>query len=207
MEGHEKALPVLDGIPSIPERVWRTLHGNHDRQRQRAILSYPWAGRVLEIGSGRGFVSCLIARAHAPGMLMGLEPVPRYLAQSRELVARNGIDGFMPVVGIGEQLPFKDGAFDWILVSEVLEHVEHPARIMREVARALKPDGSAVLTVPSHGAMPPGTVAGHVQDFSIEEFRSLMHEAGLALHHHRTVAVFEFSLVQRFSDAASMSDT
>ncbi len=196
MSAYDGTFPELIGIPSIPERVWRTLHGRHDRQRQRAILSYPWAGRVLEVGSGRGYVSCLIARTYATICLVGLEPESKYLAQSRELATKNGVDTFVPIAGRGERLPFRDKSFDWVLVSEVLEHIEHPLAVLREVARVLKPDSNAVLSIPSHGAMPPGTVAGHVQDFTIEAFRALIHEAGMTVADHQTVAVFEFYRVQ-----------
>jgi hypothetical protein len=43
--------------------------------------------------------------------------------------------------------------------------------------------------------MPPGTVAGHVQDFTVEEFGRLIEQAKLRLVERRTVAVFEFYLV------------
>jgi len=43
-------------VEGIPDKVWSTLHGPTDRPRVAAILDYPWSGRVLEVGSGRGYV-------------------------------------------------------------------------------------------------------------------------------------------------------
>lgn len=196
MSTRVESFPQLEPVAGFPERVWRTLHGKHDRQRQRVLLSYPWTGKVLEIGSGRGYVACLIARARQPEMLIGVEPVTRYVAQSRELAVKNGISDFMAIAGFGEQLPFSASSFDWALVSEVLEHVHKPLPILREVARVLRAEGKAVLTVPVQGVMPPGTVAGHVQDYAVEDFKSLVEEAGLRVVEHQTVAVFEFWLVE-----------
>lgn len=102
----------------------------------------------------------------------------------------------MAIAGFGEQLPFSTSSFDWALVSEVLEHVHKPLPILREVARVLRAEGKAVLTVPVQGVMPPGTVAGHLQDYAVEDFKALVEEAGLRVVEHQTVAVFEFWLVE-----------
>lgn len=45
-------------------------------------------------------------------------------------------------------LPFPDASFDVVLFSEVLEHVDEPARAVSEIARVLKPGGRLLLTVP-----------------------------------------------------------
>jgi SAM-dependent methyltransferase len=59
------------------------------------------------------------------------------------------------VLGIGEILPFVDGAFDVVLSLAVLEHVKDPFQCAREMARVLKPGGRlmccAPLLAPLHG--------------------------------------------------------
>lgn len=203
MTSPTETLPRLTAIPDMPERVWRNLHSRHERERQRAILAYAWTGDVLEIGSGRGFVACLLALTQVLNTLIGLEPSLTYLRQSRQLAITNGAELFSPVAGLGQSLPFADETFDWILISEVLEHIRQPVPVVREAARVLRPGGRALLTVPCHGAMPPGTVAGHVQDFTDEEFRRVIAEANLQLVDRRTVEIFQFFLVQRGSDAGN----
>ena len=47
-----------------------------------------------------------------------------------------------------EALPFPDESFDLIICNHVLEHVGDDRRAMREVWRALKPSGRAILQVP-----------------------------------------------------------
>lgn len=42
------------------------------------------------------------------------------------------------VVGSGYYLPFIDEAFDFVLCLAVLEHVEHPDMLVREISRVLK---------------------------------------------------------------------
>ena len=45
-------------------------------------------------------------------------------------------------------VPFKDDAFDLIICVHVLEHVPDDRRAMREMARVLRPGGSAMILVP-----------------------------------------------------------
>lgn len=46
------------------------------------------------------------------------------------------------------ELPIPDERFDFVLVTEVLEHVAAPQRVLEELARVLRVDGGLLLTVP-----------------------------------------------------------
>lgn len=52
------------------------------------------------------------------------------------------------VLGVGEELPFVDNAFDAVFSLAVLEHVKDPFRCARELARVLKPGGTLYAAVP-----------------------------------------------------------
>jgi SAM-dependent methyltransferase len=45
-------------------------------------------------------------------------------------------------------LPIEDATFDFVLCTEVLEHVAEPTRVLAELARILRPGGGLLLTVP-----------------------------------------------------------
>ena len=49
---------------------------------------------------------------------------------------------------LGRPLPFADGSFDTILLSDVLEHLPDPAACWSEAARLLAPGGKLILNVP-----------------------------------------------------------
>lgn len=61
--------------------------------------------------------------------------------------------GFMKpgkyVLGIGEQLPFKDNSFDCVAMTEVIEHILEPERIFGEIRRILKDGGYLLITHPN----------------------------------------------------------
>lgn len=54
------------------------------------------------------------------------------------------------VLGDGRHLPFKDEAFDVVLISEVLEHIFEDSQVMAEVHRVLKKEGTAAASVPRY---------------------------------------------------------
>jgi SAM-dependent methyltransferase len=47
-----------------------------------------------------------------------------------------------------EALTFPDASIDLHITQDVMEHVFHPSRVFREIARTLKPGGAHVFTVP-----------------------------------------------------------
>lgn len=52
------------------------------------------------------------------------------------------------VYGDARRLPFGDEAFDAVLCAQVLEHVNQPAAVLREIGRVLKPGGTGILSAP-----------------------------------------------------------
>lgn len=49
-----------------------------------------------------------------------------------------------------EQLTFADDTFDLFITQDVMEHVFHPNRAVREIMRVIKPGGAHVFTTPKH---------------------------------------------------------
>ena len=98
--------------------------------------------RVLDCGCGIGFHLLLLAAVRglaAPGVDTDI----RRLRQARLGPARP------PVAGAAlPRLPFRDGTFDKILASEVLEHVTDDRAALAELFRVLKPGGVLAVSVP-----------------------------------------------------------
>ncbi len=52
------------------------------------------------------------------------------------------------ITGDSYYLPFKNHSFDFIVISEVLEHLEFPEKAIKEINRVLKENGKLIITVP-----------------------------------------------------------
>lgn len=59
-----------------------------------------------------------------------------------DIASGPGVD----IVGDAHSLPFKDGEFEQILCTEVLEHLHTPEEAIAEMMRVLKPGGTILLT-------------------------------------------------------------
>jgi SAM-dependent methyltransferase len=76
------------------------------------------------------------------GFVAGLDPDLASLVEHR--AAALALSG-----GLADRLPYRDGIFDLVCCSWVLEHLARPARAFAEVARVLRPGGHFVLLTPN----------------------------------------------------------
>ena len=100
--------------------------------------------RVLDLGSGSGVLSCLLAEA-------GAEVTAVDLTEAAVLLTRCAAEYWrVPVRAVradAENLGFADGAFDYVLSWGVLHHSRDSERAFREVARVLHPGGAGLVMV------------------------------------------------------------
>ena len=97
---------------------------------------------VLDCGCGMGFYLMAMQQLRAV-RLTGLDMDPDRLRYAEELGVRATL-----VQGDGEALPFADGSFDRVLMSEVLEHVPDDGAALREAHRVLRSGGILAISVP-----------------------------------------------------------
>lgn len=101
--------------------------------------------RILDCGSGYGFI-LRILRDLTQAEIVGLEYEEERVRETREAL---GDDPRVTIVqGDATNLPFGDNEFDYVVCSEVLEHLPDDAAAAREIYRVLKPGGRAIITVP-----------------------------------------------------------
>src|SRR3989338_4915673 len=89
------------------------------------------------------------------------------------------------VMGAEEQLPFQKDFFDIVGAFEVLEHLEKPGAAIREVAKAIKPGGQFILSVPMNSRYWSSwdVFAGHVQRFEPAQLHTLLEKEGFEVTH------------------------
>lgn len=97
--------------------------------------------RVLDIGFGEGFGSEALRDAGAE--YVGIELDPAMVAHANE---RYGPHFH---VYDGSTIPFPDGAFDLVLMLQVIALIPDPGVVLREIARVLAPRGQALISTPN----------------------------------------------------------
>jgi SAM-dependent methyltransferase len=101
-----------------------------------AIL--PASGSTLEVGAGSARLSCLLAMAGYRTVC--LDSSHEALRSARANYVSICAEGRL-VTGDGVALPMRDGTFDIVLSTGLLEHFNDPSPIVREMVRVLKPGG------------------------------------------------------------------
>jgi ubiquinone/menaquinone biosynthesis C-methylase UbiE len=94
----------------------------------------PRKGKGLEIGVGTGRF------AQPLGVSYGIDPSEKML----EIARRRGIKTF---VGKGENLPFDDDEFDFVLIVITICFVDNPEQVISESRRVLKDDGRLIIGI------------------------------------------------------------
>ena len=192
-----------------PQRYW---------QRRRHRITVLWArgaDRVLAAGCG----SSLIVQS-----LNNVIGMDNNYAKLRFLRRRE-----IPLVnGCAFALPFKDGSFDCVISSQVIEHIPYDESIFSEMRRVLRTGGTLIIGTPDCATIgwriiepiyafltPGGYMVEHITHYTLDRLREILARYGIAIEEIAYIARSELILrcrkVEREacagSDAAAVAST
>lgn len=153
-------------VPSQFIGLWKAIFDYNDYERERFVAelarSLPANTRVLDAGAGPCRYKPLFSHCD-------------YKAQ--DFAKYTGTDhsyGELDYVGDITAITAADGAFDFILCTEVFEHIPRPDLAAAEFARLLSPGGRLVITAPLGSGihMPPYHFYGGFTPYWYEHFLS-----------------------------------
>ena len=106
------------------------------------LVARSGAKTVLDAGCGEGFVTRYLAERDPSLALTGIDLSPKAIAYAERHF------GYAATFDVGSvlQLPYGDSAFDTVVCSEVLEHVEDWHRAIAELKRVAR--RHVIITVP-----------------------------------------------------------
>ena len=149
--------------------------------------------KVLDLGCGRGRHALEALRRGAEVIAADLDDAA--LAEVEVMAAAMTEGGEVSPGGSlsvrradALRLPFDSGAFDVVIISEVLEHIPDDRAVIGEVHRVLRRGGQAAVTVPRNGpervcwalsAEDHGNPGGHVRFYRGDELLGRLCGAGL----------------------------
>jgi SAM-dependent methyltransferase len=155
----------------------------------------PVHGKVLDVGCGAGQVAKAVKHPRADLEVFGCD-ISRAALSGAASPDAGGVDFRLATA---ERLPFADGELDFVWIFDVLEHVESPEVVLREIHRVLKPGGGFHIVLPLEGQ--PRTLyrllgtgtrwkakvrhGGHIQIFSAGRFEAMATSCGLPVIRRR----------------------
>jgi SAM-dependent methyltransferase len=158
----------------------------HDLLREQAVpTTMPLVG--LDIGCGGGVLQTQIERTTA-WIVDGADVNREALARSR------GVRGRTMLYNIHDRRPELCERYDFLLLFDVIEHIEEPISFLESATVHLKAGGLVIVNVPAIQQLYSAydRVAGHFRRYSRSSLTRTLADAGLEL---RTVRYWGGSLV------------
>jgi len=170
-----------DHYPPLILTGERTLPGIREENYwfQRHLVAYRFllpraAGkRVLDLGSGEGYGTDLLATVAAEAV--GVDLAPEAVYHARRTYRRPNLTFlYRDIYDLG----IEDDSFDLVCSLQVVEHLHHPRRFMEEARRVLKPGGLCVISTPNRLIISPGRDTPlnpfHITEYDYPQFRDFM---------------------------------
>jgi ubiquinone/menaquinone biosynthesis C-methylase UbiE len=183
------------------------------RQMQRAELVAEWmdalqlaaGGRVLEVGSGPGYVSLRLAeRVGSVGVVYAVDRSAEALAYLERVQNERGVQQIRRLAADAAALDAAAVRADAALVSMVLHHADDPAGILRNLYRLLPEDALAVVAE-FHPAGPCEQGAPRASRLAPEQVEAWCESAGLSVLRCRRQTPEHYFVVARRASRAPRS--
>ena len=163
----------------ITDRVAYTIRNWRYKQLFDMLQRY-CGGKVLDVGGWDFFLT-----AKQKGIKftrwVNIEPNPDNLPDIHD-------KAYTSVVGNGSDTDFSNAEFDTVINLHVLEHVMDPEKMVKEIARVLKPGGHAVFLIPQTSLL--HHLPGHYYNFTRYWIESVMPKAGMTIVEHKALGGF-----------------
>ncbi|OLE74418.1 hypothetical protein AUG19_08735 [archaeon 13_1_20CM_2_54_9] len=134
------------------------------------LTKYFPVGRALDLGCSSGNYSPYLG-PDVVGLDLDLAALRRATGRNIQAIRSDA----------NQPLPFKDGAFGFVFCSHLIEHVESPIHLLKEVHRVLKDGGLLILGFPIEAAIVRSfgdhyfdDHQGHLYSFSPSGIRKLL---------------------------------
>lgn len=156
-------------------------------------LNIPPGGIALDVGSGPGNVTALLARAAGPdGLALGVDISEPMLARAARAEAGPQV-GFLRADA--QRLPLRDSIIDAVVSIAVLQLIPNPAAALAEMARVLRPGGRLAVMVPTAGRAAPlwrmlPNAGAHA--FGDDEIGDILEDNGFVSVRVKNVSIFQW---------------
>lgn len=139
-----EAIPnVVSGIYAFIARKNPCIRDIHQQVAKEVCVKIS-SGRVLDLGTGPGYLPFAMAKI-APGLeIVGIDLSPGMIELARKKAQELGLSNRVKFeVANAASLPFKDGSFDFVVSTLSMHHWHNPKACFKEIYRVLKSNAEA----------------------------------------------------------------
>lgn len=134
--------------------------------------------RVLDLGTGTGKAARVVAKRFPGAEVVGVDLAPEMVREAKELLPADLAGRVTFQVADGASLPFPDGAFDLVVLQNMIPFFE-------ELGRVVRPGGRAIFAF-SRGAetpiwVPPEKLRARLGEVGFGEVQELAAGTGVAV--------------------------
>jgi ubiquinone/menaquinone biosynthesis C-methylase UbiE len=145
---------LIERIPAVfaglYEKASRLVRETYYARLADEIVGHVSQGRILDLGTGPGYLPIEIVKK-APGLeAMGIDLSPKLIRMARENAQKAGVANRVRFEkGQASHTPYPDNSFDLVISTGMLHMVRDPVRIFRECHRLVKPGGEVWIFDPA----------------------------------------------------------
>lgn len=106
------------------------------------VLRVADGSRVADLGAGGGWFTIRLARRVGPNGVVYAEDIQRLMIEAIERrVQKEGLQNVRTVLGVKDDPRLPAAALDAVLIVDAFHEMDEPVAVLRNAARALKPQG------------------------------------------------------------------
>ena len=106
--------------------------------------------RILDLGTGPGYLLIEIAKRDHNFQIDGIDPLLKSIKISRKNAMRAGVgDRIHFEIGDANKLRFKENSYDMIVSTGAFHELKNPIKVLNECYRVLKPGGEVFIHDPA----------------------------------------------------------
>lgn len=198
-----------------PESPKEPLYEHYLEQLRWVMAQFEWRGkRVADVGTGKGRFAISFALQGAEVYALDIAAdMLRWAGQDAEKAGAK----VRFLQGDAENLPYPDHFFDLVVCMETIMHVPHPDRLVRELARVVKPGGQILVSMTNQyrlnalGRLPeslllrllswvrPAQTPRYMWAYGVPAFRRFFDRAGLKITRLHGQGLFQANARWRLS--------
>lgn len=125
------------------QKIW---HGRRFGELSKIII--PVKGKILDVGCHGGLFTQKVLEWTNAGEVFGVDISPKAIERAKKRIKKGHF-----MVEDAQKLSFPSDFFDAVFCLEMIEHVDYPEEVIKEIYRVMKKGGYGVILIPSENLL------------------------------------------------------